>query len=389
MNSPMKSKASLRALILAGPIAALLAVPSVHAATLLWDGNNGTAGFGTASGTWAAPTTGTATAGWTTDLTGATAISGNSVTTLTTDTLNFGNGATGLAAGTITVSGTVDAGNMTFASASGAIVLSGGTINLAAAETITVNNATNTIGSILAGAATSFTKAGNGILTLSGANTYAGTTIINAGTLTLNRQTGSLDTSSALTFTGTGTFNMDNAGASGALTQTLGALAFSTGDGTVKTTRTANFDQAITFASLTRSAGATGNFVNTGTNSATNGFVFTSAPTASQIIDPGYFYNGSSYAAYDSGGFVRGLIYGTDTNANASLTGAQTTLGTIGASIDTQYVATTATNSTSNTASAASTTLVVGNGALFKVGAPSRAPALPRILMSPPFPAIP
>ena len=35
-----------------------------------WDGNDITAGFGTASGTWAAPTTGSLTGGWSTDITG-------------------------------------------------------------------------------------------------------------------------------------------------------------------------------------------------------------------------------------------------------------------------------------------------------------------------------
>ena len=65
---------------------------------------------------------------------------------------------------------------MTFASGSGAIVLSGGIINLAATSTITVSNAADTINSVLAGAGTSLTKAGAGTLVLSGTNTYAGTT---------------------------------------------------------------------------------------------------------------------------------------------------------------------------------------------------------------------
>ncbi len=79
----------------------------------------------------------------------------------------------------------------------------------------------------------------------------------------------------------------------------------------MKTTRTAAFDQAITFASLTaRTAGASANFVNTGTNSATNGFVFTAAPAAGQLTDRGYFYNGSSFADYDSAGFVRAYTAG-------------------------------------------------------------------------------
>ena len=210
---------------------------------------------------------------------------------------NSSNGA-GAGAGTLNFGGGITGG------AAGATVL-----NLSGANT----NA-NTISGIIAnGSATSLavTKSGSGTWKLTGANTYTGATTINAGTLTLNRQTGSLNSASALTFTGSGTFNMDNVGAGGALTQSLGALTFSGGDGTVKTTRTAAFDQAITFASLAaRTAGATGNFVNTGTNSATNGFVFTAAPTTGQLIDRGFFYNSSSYAAYDATGFVRAYTTG-------------------------------------------------------------------------------
>jgi autotransporter-associated beta strand protein len=143
-----------------------------------FDNNTDAASFGTAGGTWAAPTS-----GWTTNAAG-TAVPG-SVTTATTDTLNFGTSSDGLAAGTITVSGTVGSGNITFGSASGAIVLAGGTITLAAAPTITVNNASNTINSVLAGTATTLTKAGSGTLILSGSNTYTGATTVNEGTLSI------------------------------------------------------------------------------------------------------------------------------------------------------------------------------------------------------------
>jgi autotransporter-associated beta strand protein len=160
-------------------------ISSAHA-QLYWDGNDGAAGFGTATGTWAAPTAGTTTSGWSASATGVTAIDGNSVTTLTTDLTNFGNGITGLGAGTITVDGTVASGNMTFASGSGAIELSGGTINLAAATSITVNNTTNTISSAITGAGISLTKAGTGTLILSGTSTTrTGGTFITGGRLTV------------------------------------------------------------------------------------------------------------------------------------------------------------------------------------------------------------
>jgi hypothetical protein len=103
---------------------AAISTINAFAATYYWDNNGTTAGFGTAGGTWAAPTTGSSSQGWSTDSTGATLP--GSVTTATTDTINFGITAVGLASGTVAVSGTVSAGNITFASGSGAIALSGG-----------------------------------------------------------------------------------------------------------------------------------------------------------------------------------------------------------------------------------------------------------------------
>ena len=164
--------------------AAAFATQPAAAGTYYWDANGTNAGFGTASGAWAAPTPGP-TVGWSTDGTGASAI--GSVTTATTDALNFGNGATGLAAGTITLSGALSSSNITFASGSGTIVLSGSTsLTLPATATITVNNTSNTIATPLAGAGTGLTKAGTGRLTLSGANTVSGTVTVNSGELALN-----------------------------------------------------------------------------------------------------------------------------------------------------------------------------------------------------------
>lgn len=169
-----------------------LVSPLAFGATYYWDTNGTTAGFGTASGTWTAPTV----SRWSTSSAG-TATPGASITTLSTDAandaVNFGNGTTGLAAGTITVSGTVQSGNMTFASGSGAIVLSGGAINLtnaATGPTLTVNStsAASTIASNVSGglASATITKSGAGTLILSGTNTYAGTTSISAGMLRLD-----------------------------------------------------------------------------------------------------------------------------------------------------------------------------------------------------------
>lgn len=158
-------------------------------AAVYWDNNGSTAGFGTASGTWAVPTTGNSSQGWSTNATGETTPT-NYTTDINSD-VNFGNGATGLSNGTVTVSGTVSASNITFASGSGPIVLGGGTILLANTNSIVVNNASDTISACLTGATNSLTKSGTGILILDGAtaNTYTGATIVDAGTIHYNSAT--------------------------------------------------------------------------------------------------------------------------------------------------------------------------------------------------------
>jgi len=113
--------------------------------TNYWDNNGDTAGFGVAGGSWGAE------AKWSADSTGA------SVPTVTdttdSDDLIFGTAVNGLASGTITVNGVNQAfRSITFEAASGSITLSNGTLNLAApASTLTVNNTSNTIASVLAG----------------------------------------------------------------------------------------------------------------------------------------------------------------------------------------------------------------------------------------------
>jgi autotransporter-associated beta strand protein len=151
-------------------------------ATYYWDNNGTSAGFGTAGNTWSS---GGGTL-WNNDPAGGTVAPstlGTNVISRTLDNVFFGTNTAlyGLAAGTITVSGTVNAGTITFGSQNGAITLSGGTINLAAAGTITVGVNT-TISSVISGAGTSFTKVGNSLLTLTGLNTYTGATYIGSST---------------------------------------------------------------------------------------------------------------------------------------------------------------------------------------------------------------
>ncbi|MBU6327635.1 MAG: autotransporter-associated beta strand repeat-containing protein, partial [Verrucomicrobia bacterium] len=218
---------------LASAIAAMLATQAAHATLYYWDTNGtGTAGFGNSAGTWGSSVF------WSTDSTGANEGPPTvTASTLIGDTVNFGTNNVGYAnaaSAAVTVSGTQNAGSLNFGSQSGAITLSGGTaINLAAASTITVNNAADIISTPLTGAGTSLTKLGTGTLTLSGANTYTGTTIIKNGTLQIgDGTTGSLNgtTGTALTFNGTGTFNVR---AADAVNQGMGTLSFNAGQGKV------------------------------------------------------------------------------------------------------------------------------------------------------------
>jgi hypothetical protein len=107
--------------------------------------NNGTnAGFGTAGGTWAVPTAGNASNGWSTSAAGT--VAPGNVTTTSADDLNFGTSSLALGAGTVTISGTVTNNSMTFGSASGAITFSGGngiTLN-GASPSISAQNNNNT-----------------------------------------------------------------------------------------------------------------------------------------------------------------------------------------------------------------------------------------------------
>lgn len=147
------------------------AAPSAFAVTFYWDSTNpaNSPGFGNAAGTWAQNST-SGNGRWTTN-SGGTASGSNAQATANTDIFNFGTAANGLGTGTVTVSGPVTMGNTNFGSASGAILITGGTINFRADATVTVNNTINTIASVVGGAGTSFTKLGTGTLVLSGANT--------------------------------------------------------------------------------------------------------------------------------------------------------------------------------------------------------------------------
>ncbi|XHR27946.1 MAG: beta strand repeat-containing protein [Chthoniobacteraceae bacterium] len=174
---------------------------------------------------------------------------------------------------------------------------------------------------------------GNGTLVLTGAFTYTGTTTVASGTLQVgNGTSGNLinsgGTYSALNFTTSGgTFNVNEASG---VSQNMGSLTFTAGDGNVQSTNNGG-NSTLTFTSLAGSSkGATGNFVTTnGVNGSTNKIVLTGQATG--VLGARYFYEGNSssasFAYYDSTGYVRGINYGTDSNTQNNTTGAAFTSG--------------------------------------------------------------
>lgn len=180
---------------------------TTDAATYYLDNNGTTGGFGTAGGTWAAPTLNL----WNLDSTGV-ATPEASITTTTSDALHFGTATDGLAAGTITLSGTVSANSLTFGSASGAITLgtAGQAITLGGTTpTITQNSAaTMIIISPLAGSA-GLVKEGSGILNLTAASNFSGGTTVNTGTLGLGVGGGAGTIRGELTINSGATVNMN------------------------------------------------------------------------------------------------------------------------------------------------------------------------------------
>ncbi|MDB6123880.1 MAG: putative outer rane autotransporter [Pedosphaera sp.] len=182
------------------------------------------------------------------------------------------------------------------------------------------------------GNARSLTKVGTATWTMTAANTYSGATRIERGTLQLNDNNGSINDASELTFVGTGTFTVDNTGAAAARNENMAALTFSAGDGEVRSTRTAAQNAFVTFSSLaSRSTGAVGVFGNVGGTLGTQNKIILTGQAAG-FINQGLFQgtaagSGANYAYYDSGGYVRAAIYGTDAGFVSSAGGA--TMGAV------------------------------------------------------------
>jgi fibronectin-binding autotransporter adhesin len=197
-----------------------------RAAIYTWDSIGLTTGPQDGSGTWS-----TSTASW---WNGTTNVNWNNA--VVNDAWIGSGGA--LILGTITVSGTVNLGNITFAPVlTGSYLVTSGTINLAAASgtSVITNTAASQIDSTLAGSAR-LVKAGSQMLTLGGANTYTGGTEITGGMLRIT-STNALGSASSPVILTSGTldlnFALGNTVEIGALSGSAGTVITRSGLGAV------------------------------------------------------------------------------------------------------------------------------------------------------------
>jgi autotransporter-associated beta strand protein len=273
--------------------------------------------------------------------------------------------------GTITgnISGTGGLTMSNFASTltlTGANTYTGNTVIGTGVTLVNVAPTARTYSGVISGAG-AFTKSGPGALTLTGTNTYTGTTTVANGTLNVGDGTSGALASTALTFNGAGgTVNFNEAAGS---SQSMGALTFSAGENKVQSTYGGSGTSTVTFSNVVaRTAGATANFVSSsGTNGSSNKIVFTqvagATPSTGTLLDKGYFFNGSNYAAYDTGGFVR--AFGLGDTGYVTATGSNTIASTstnnvvLTGNVDTQASA------GINTLNLGANTLALASGAAF------------------------
>ena len=211
--------------------------------------------------------------------------------------------------GTVSVSGSVQAGSLTFAT--GGYELNSGSLTVAQGS-ITTDTGTTTINSALEGAG-GLTKAGTGALILNGANTVTGAVTITAGTLQIGSDgalgnaandvanNGTLKTTSSLSLgagrdlTGTGTLDIASGTTltvNGSVNNTSTTLANSgtldlqggtrsVGNLTVNAAGTVNGSGAINATGLTASG------LSSGTASINSGIVFTSGDKTLNVANSG------------------------------------------------------------------------------------------------------
>ncbi len=289
-------------------------------------------------------------------------------------------------AGTVTITGTITAGGLTFdsdgyilnAASSKSLILTQVT-NQPAVITVTNSGQTATISAPFSDN-DGLNVTGSGTLILTGTSTSSSSNdnfnIYGGATVKVMSATGALSPNNSLlsgvqasvvnnsSGAGGGTFIYDNTGATGASTQSLVKYVADGGDNIVETNRVANQNVALSFSfgELARVEGATVNFIiNGGTNGTTNEIVLSGQTTG--FIDQGNFFGGSNYAWYDAGGFVRGIVYsGSSKDANTLTTSGTTSIvGTTNLYIQTTGAVTAQNTATFTTLNLAGTGTTAGS----------------------------
>jgi fibronectin-binding autotransporter adhesin len=265
--------------------------------------NGGALGFGKAG-------PGTLTQTLDNTYTGPTTVGGGVLQAGIASTINGGPFGLNSAITTLNVAGAtldLDGYNVSVGSLAGGGTTGGGITLNSGNLTTGTNNAAASYAGIISGAGT-FTKIGTGTQTLTGISTYTGTTYVGGGTLAL---TGNLTGTSGISVINSGGLSFTSTTTP---TLTIPSLAITAGEGTFTATNTSN-NAKIAFTSYAgRSTGSDVNFVYSTSNvSATS---ITLGGQAAGFIDQGTFFNGSNYTYMNSsGGYVRGIIYGTDAGA--------------------------------------------------------------------------
>ncbi len=245
--------------------------------------------------------------------------------------------------GIVTLGADISAGGLQFDSSGYALEIGAGTVltlSRPASSVPTIDTGANsaTVNIPING---SFQKLGRGALTLGTLATIAGPSVgavlgmvtvkggtvqteavlVDAGDFALLDAYLNAPPSTNVTLAGNGAFEYraeNQTPFDAVLRLPYGALAFTAGDGNVRSTLTTSpgmgtTESGLSFTSLSASAGATGNFV-----PGLNGAEIFVPGTVNRILSPRLFADGANFAARDAGGFVRALSYGTDANTVAT-----------------------------------------------------------------------
>ncbi|MCE9609888.1 MAG: autotransporter-associated beta strand repeat-containing protein [Chthoniobacter sp.] len=416
-NTPMNAKPSLckSSRVLAGSIAALLAVQAAQGAAITWDTLAGDGGgvITDGSGTW---TDGLG--NWNDGVGDVNWSNANP------DSATFGGGSSG-AAGTVTLGSGITAGSITFATpfGGGAYTIDTSTFALTLNTGITANESgtiqsgvgggislgannswslgatkTLTVTSNISGTGFSLAKSGAGTLLLSGTNTYDGGTALNGGVIALG-SAGALGTVGTISFGG-GTlqfsaanttdysarfstapsqaYNLDTNGQNVTLGTTLtsvGGTLSKAGAGTLTLTGGNNLNSAtisggtIAGGTVTLSGGATA-LTSSATSAVNSNVTITTAAgtitSSAGTLTLGGTLNAGSFALNFAGA-------GSTTVTNTITNGTSVTMnggGTLTLSSANTYTGGTVVNtgvlSTSNAGAFGSGSITLANGAIFR-----------------------